>query len=72
MLGSDLTYEAAGGGALRVKSDQSEKLAEGRGDLALGGEGIQTKFYWLIRGRRGGLGGGGPWEERLVWESSFR
>jgi hypothetical protein len=57
MLGSDSTYEAAGGGALRVRSDRSEKLAEGGGDLALGGEGNPAKLDWLIEGRAVPLSG---------------
>jgi hypothetical protein len=51
MFGPDSTYEAAGGGTLRVKNDQGEKLAGGGGDLVLGGEGIQTKLDWPIMGR---------------------
>jgi hypothetical protein len=44
ILGSDLAYEVAGGGALRVRSNQSEKLAEGGGSLVLGEEGFQSKL----------------------------
>jgi hypothetical protein len=57
MFGPDSTYEVAGGGTLRVKNDQGEKLGEGGGDLVLGGEGIQTKLDCLIKGRAVTLSG---------------
>ena len=58
----DTANEAVGGGALRVRSDRSEEFTEGGGNLALGGEGIQTKLDWLIGGRAVTLSGYGAKE----------
>jgi hypothetical protein len=57
MFSPDLKHEVAGGGALRVRSNQSEELTEGGRDFALGGEEILTKLDRLIKGRAVTLSG---------------